>query len=130
MPAIIVKRVGKGKIMWLAASIEKAKPFMSRRVVYNLLKSLHPQWEFTSNAPSFVEILGWKKDGKRYFAAINQQESAPISPIYDVFIEIPGRVKKANLLQNPEVVTLEYDGQNSRIKLPKLDIFLMVEIES
>ncbi|BBH24081.1 hypothetical protein Back11_54260 [Paenibacillus baekrokdamisoli] len=129
MPAIILKSVGKGKIMWLSAPIEKSKPYMSKRVVHKLLESLYSQWEFKSNAPSCIEIVGWKKEHKRYFAAINQQEELPISPIYDVYIEIPGTIKEARLLEREEKISIEYDGKRSRIKLPKIDIFHIVEVE-
>lgn len=130
LPAIIVKRVGKGKIMWLAAPIEKSRPYMSRKVVYNLLKSLFNGWKFTSNAPNFVEILGWRKNGRRYFAAINQQEAAPVSPIYDVYIEIPEKVKEAKLLESDGGISIEYIDEKSRIKLPRVDIFQIVEVET
>ncbi len=129
LPAIVVKQVGRGKIMWAAAPIEKSRPYMTRRAVYNLLKSLNNQWKFTSNAPSFVEIVGWKKEGKHYFAAINQQEAAPIAPIYDIFIELPGAIQQARLLETPATLAVEYDGQKSRIKLPRLDLFHLVEVK-
>jgi len=129
IPAIIVKKAGKGKIMWLAAPIEKSRPYLSRKVVYNLVKSLCKELKFTSNAPVFVEILGWKKDGKCYFAAINQQETMPVSPIYDIYIEIPKKVRKAKLLGRDEEVQIEHSGEKSRIILPKLDIFHLIELE-
>ena len=129
LPAVITKKVGRGRIMWLAAAIEKSRPYMSRRVVYNLVKSLCKEMKFESNVPSFVEILGWSKNGKRYFAAINQQEAAPISPVYDVFIEIPGKIERANLLGKDENLTINYDGVKTRLELPKIDIFHIIEVE-
>ncbi|BBH23071.1 hypothetical protein Back11_44160 [Paenibacillus baekrokdamisoli] len=129
LPAIIVKSVGKGKIVWLAAPIEKSRPFMSKRVVYNLLNSVCREWKFTSNAPSFVEILGWEKEGKRYLAAINQQESSPISPIYDLYIELSEDIETAVLLDNNQVLTIGHSEGKSRIFLPRLDIFHVIEFE-
>jgi Beta-galactosidase len=129
MPAVVLKNIGKGRIMWLAASIEKSKPYMSRKVVNNLVKYLCSELKFTSNAPAFVEILGWEKDGRRYYAAINQQEVMPISPVYDVFIEVPGKIDKARRLDNGGEIAVMYDGKKSRIELPKIDIFLMIEVE-
>lgn len=130
IPAVIMKKVGKGKIMWLSAPLEKSRPHMSKTVVCNLVKSLCNELKFKSNAPAFVEILGWEKAGKRYFAAINQQEEMPVSPIYDVTIEIPGQIKNAKLLEKDGKVIVEYDGAKTTLRLPKIDIFLIVEIEA
>lgn len=130
IPAVFVKQIGQGKIMWLAAPVEKSRPYMSKRVVYNLVKSLCNELKFRSNAPAFMEILGWEKDGKRYFAAINQQEGMPVSPIYDVYIEIPGQIKNARILEKDGKVIMEYDGSKTTLRLPRIDIFLIVEIET
>ena len=56
----------------------------------NLIKSLVDVPTFTSNAPKFVEVINWEKDGHSYFAVINQQEESPIVPMYDVWVELPG----------------------------------------
>jgi hypothetical protein len=65
-PAIVRKAVGKGTVVWTAAPIEKAAPHESRKVVHNLVRSLCRTLWFTASAPSFVEILCWRKAGKRY----------------------------------------------------------------
>lgn len=128
IPSIIMKQVGKGRVMWIAAPIEKSEPYMSRQVVRNLVGSMCGEMKFSSNAPAHVEVIGWKKDGKLYFSAINQQESAPISPVYDVTIEIPGKIDSARIVDRDEDVEMEYDDGRTRMKLPRVDIFLIVEV--
>lgn len=128
-PAILMKKVGKGKIMWLAAPIEATHSHLNRRVVHNLLRSLCNELKFTSNAPSFVEIIGWKKDDKLYLAAINQQETVPIWPVYDVYISLPGRIRSARLLGKDSRLDIESDSEGSRIKLPPISLFHMIEVE-
>lgn len=129
MPAIISKRLGKGRIIWTAAPIEITQPFMSRNVVYNIIKDLAGEMTFTSNAPSFVEIIGWENEGKTYLVAINQQEAAPIASMFEIYIDILIDVKKATLLETGEKLTICSAGKYTRIYLPKLELFHVIELE-
>lgn len=128
-PAAIRKKVGEGEIIWVAAPIENSRPYMSRRAVGKILRSLCGELWFTSNAPSFVEIVGWRKDGKRYYAAINEQENSPVAPMYNIEITVPGKIKGARVVE--ENLSLETRTENGKttIYLPKLHIFTIVELE-
>jgi hypothetical protein len=130
MPALIRKTVGKGTVLWAAAPIETSRPYRSRRVVGNLVRSLCRELRFASNAPAFVEIVGWRKDGRRYYAAINQIESASVPPVYDVFIDVPGSIGIARIVGTGEEVPVEHDRGQSRIRLPRIDIYRIVEVGS
>lgn len=127
-PSVLLKQAGKGKILWLAAPIEKSKPAMSRRVVVNLIRSLCGELEFQSNAPASVEIAGWRKEGKRYLAAINQQETSPIAPAFEITIDVPGQISEAKLAGTETALPVEHLGDRSRISLPKLEVFQIIEI--
>lgn len=126
IPSAVITDFGKGRILWLAAPIEKSKPFMSRRVVGNIIRYLCAELKFQSNAPSTVEIVGWIKEGKYYFAAINQQETTPITPVYDIFIDIPGKIDGAGLADTDTVLRIDINGERSRIYLPRLDVFCVI----
>lgn len=128
-PCVLKRPLGKGAIIWAAAAIETERPHMSRRAVCNLIKSLVDVPTFTSNAPKFVEVINWENDGHSYFAVINQQEESPIVPMYDVWVELPGEGHTAALLPGGEALPVEVCGGNTRIKLPKLDLFLMFEVK-
>lgn len=129
-PALILKDVGKGKVIWSAAPIEMSKPYMSRQVFLRIIKSLMGEPVVSSNAPKFVEVLFWEKDGKEYLAAINEQEESPIAPMYDIYIDVKRTGKKAVLLPNGEELKSEMlDDETMRIYLPKLEIFHVIGLE-
>lgn len=70
----------------------------SRQVFRRMVKLLAGEPTFTSNAPKFVEVLKWQKDGADYFAVINEQEESPIAPMYDITIDVKAPGKRAYLL--------------------------------
>ena len=126
--ACIRKKVGRGTILWVSAPIENTKPFMSRRTVYNLIKMLAGTFQYAASAPAFVETVGWIKNGKTYIALINQQEASPVAPMYDIQIILPHEVVKAKLLGSDTDIEVSTVNGQSVIKLPRLDIFHMIEI--
>lgn len=129
MPAMILKNVGKGKILYAAAPIERCKPLMSRRTFARIIRSLMGEAKFTSDAPKYVEIINWEKDGKTYFVALNEQEQAPYVPMQGITITLPYVIKGAHLVETNEELKVECTENSSTIYLPKLDVFLMLEVE-
>ncbi len=127
-PAAIHKKVGNANLIWMAAPVEMTRPYMSRQVVRYLIEGMIKQPVFVSNAPKFVEIISWNKEGSQYLAAINQQEEPPVVAIHDIYIEIPGNDKRAKLLSDGSYLNTENVGQNTRIYLPKLELFHVVEV--
>ena len=128
-PAMIRVRVGKGQILYVAAPIERSKPLTSRRAFARIIRSLMGAPVFTSNAPSCVEILSWRKDGHRYFAALNQQEQAPYIPMHDISVTVPYPIRGAHLVETNEPLEVVQTPQGSRIRLPRLEVFLIFEVE-
>lgn len=126
-PAVFEKCVGKGKIFYVAAPIEISKPYMSRQVVSRILKYLTGELSFESNAPKMVETISWKKEGKQYFAFLNEQEEAPYIPIHDIVLRIKGNYKKAIVLPEGEELKLEKEDGYLTVKIPVLDIFRVIE---
>lgn len=128
-PSVVLKKIGQGSILWVSAPIEASRPHHSRRVVGRLLRSLCGEVKIKSNAPAFVEILGWAKGQYKYYAAINQQEYSPIAPIYNIEIELPYKVKSAIGLDTGEAITLTNRENTATMLLPKLDIFQIIQVE-
>jgi len=128
-PAAVLKNIGKGKILWTAAPIENSRPYMSRKAVGKMIRELAGNLSFTSDAPACVEVLGWKKGGKHYFAAVNQQETAPVAPMYNIEVILPETVRSAHVLESGEVLRVDRTETGSVIYLPRVDIFLMFEVE-
>lgn len=128
-PCLVMKKVGKSKIIWSAAPIEMSRPYMSRQVFKRIILSLSKEPAFISNAPKFAEVLAWEKDGRDYLAVINEQEESPIVPIHDIYIDIKRPGKKAVLLPGgEEIKTEEMENGYLRIFLPKLEVFQMIEL--
>lgn len=128
-PAMIRKKVGKGTILYSAAPIERSQPLMSRRAFARIIRSLMDEPVFTSDAPVFVEVVNWEKDGKNYFALLNEQEQAPYVPMQGLTVTVPYPVKGAHLVETNEELRVERKEDSSVIFLPKLDVFLMLEVE-
>lgn len=122
-PSAVMKQVGKGRIFWTAAAIESAQPYMSRQVVGRILRELCGELPFSYHAPSWVEVLSWTKDNSQYFAVINQQEHAPIAPVYEITVELPYRIHEATLLETNEALEFTVENGKSVIFLPKLTVF-------
>ena len=115
-PCLVYKDTGKGKIIWSAAPIEMSKPYMSRQVFLRIIQSLMKTPVFISNAPKFVEVLFWEKEGKDYLA--------------DICIDVKRVGKKAVLLpEGCELRSEMVDEETIRIYLPKLEIFHMIGLE-
>ena len=128
-PAITCRRVGESRLMWCAAPIEMSKPYMSRQVVRNLMAELVGTPSFTSDAPKFVEILHWNKEGHEYFAALNQQEESPVVPMRDITITVPGEGRTAVLLPDGgELKTASHDGVTD-ILLDVVKLYAVLEVK-
>lgn len=128
-PAVFEKKVGKGRIFYSAAPIEVSKPYMSRQVCARIMKHLTGELSFESNAPKMVETLSWEKDGKQYFALLNEQEEAPYIPVHDIEISVKKDFKKAVLLPDGQELELIHRDGGCTVKMPVLDIFEIVEME-
>lgn len=129
-PCAVLKQIGNSKIIWTAAPIEMSRPYMSRQVFRRMVDYLKGAPSFTSDAPKFVEIMEWEKDGTTYFAAVNEQEESPIAPIYDITIDVREPDKKAYLLpEETEIPTEVIDGEILRIHLPKLEVFHILKLK-
>ncbi|WP_044296181.1 alpha-amylase family protein [Robinsoniella peoriensis] len=129
-PAMILKNVGKGKILYAAAPIERSRPLMSRRAFARIIRRLMGTPVFTSDAPGFVEVINWEQNnGKSYFTVLNQQEEAPYITIKDITVTVPYQIKSAHLVETNEALKVECNGSSSVISLPKLEVFLMFEVE-
>lgn len=127
-PAMICKKVGKGRILWSAAPIENSKPYMSRRAVGNVVRSFVQEPLLTSNAPACVEILEWEKNGRTYIAVINEQDASPFMPVYDIEITVPMKLNKVVLAGEEKELPIHVEGEKTTIKLPKLEMFFVMEL--
>lgn len=127
-PAAVLKNVGKGQILWVAAPIENSRPYMSRRTVGKMIRSLCGNLAFESNAPVFAEVVMWEKEGARYAAVINEQENSPVVPIYQIKVRIPGIFKQVRCVEEEQEIEVKYENEMTVILIPKIELFTVVEI--
>ena len=127
-PAIVRRRIGSSTLLWTAAPIELMRPYQSHVAARNLICSLIAKPSFTSDAPKYVEMLAWQKDGRTFMAAINQQETPPVVPVHDIHILWPAAGMRAVRLVTGEPLHTETINGQTNIHLPKLDIFDMFEL--
>lgn len=128
-PAAIIKNVGKGKILWTAAPIEDSKPYMSKRVVGKLIQNLRGKKEIEVEAPACIEVLEWEKENEFYFGILNEQESSPFIPVNNIEIRLKKNIKKAVCLNSGEELELIYEDDNVVIKIPQVQVFLLIELK-
>lgn len=126
-PAITCRKVGSSTLIWSAAPIEVSQPYMTRRAVGHLLRRAIGHASFTSDAPKFVEIIHWRKEGREYFAALNQQEESPVVPMRDITITVPGRVRAVLLPDGAPLETHTHDGVTD-ILLPVVHLYALLEV--
>lgn len=127
-PCITLRKVGDSALLWTAAPIEMSMPHMSRQVVCRMMKLLVGKQSWSSNAPKFVEVISWTKEDRVFFAAINEQEESPVVPMSDIWIDVPGEHTAALLPGNEPLVTEQVEGA-TRIHLPKVELFTMLEVK-
>jgi hypothetical protein len=128
-PVAILKSLGKGRVFYAAAPIESSRPYLSRKAVARIIRELCGEPKFSSNAPAFVEIVNWIKDGHIYFAALNQQEASPMATMANITIGVPYKVKSAKMMVTGEALEVHDEGKGSVISLPLLKIFHILEVE-
>ena len=128
-PALIRRKAGKGTVIWSNAPIEGSKPYMNRKTVGNLLRSICGAPAFESNAPYSSEVMLWEKDGKEYISVVNQQETVPLNPIYNISITLPYEVKSAAEPVTGEKFEVKPSENGSTVIIDKVGIFRIVQIE-
>jgi len=101
---------------------------MSRKAFIGIIQSLVGSLPFESNALGQVEVVGWVKGGRQYYAALNEQESAPFIPMEGITITVP-RVLRAARVISGEPLKFSVQGSRSLVRLPKVEVFRMIEVE-
>lgn len=127
-PAAIIKKVGKGKILWTSAPIEDSKPYMSKKVVGKMVELLRGEKEIEVNAPACIEVLKWTKENKIYLGVLNEQEKSPFIPVSNVKIKLNENIKKAVCVSTGEEISVEYEDGKTVLTIPEIQVFSLVEL--
>ena len=127
IPAMTLRREGSSLLLWVSAPLEMNQPYLSRKLVEGLVRRLIRKEIPGTDAPRFVELLRWKKEGKHYLALINEQEESPVAPVRGIRLTVPG-FRSASLLPGNLPLRTETDESSVRIELPELKLFAVMEL--
>ena len=133
LPAVTQTEYGDGKIIWIASTPELTLAHDCRQCLADIIKYLMGDKvpEFTSNAPDFVELLKWEKDGKTYVSLINQQTVTPVYPICEIEFTIPGEFSCVRLVSdNSYHFDTEIKDVKTTVKVAKTEIFHIFEFSN
>ena len=129
LPAITLNSLGKGKIMYLAAPMEKTQAYYCRRSLCDIILYLMDNKPLlSSNAPEFVEILSWEKDGYTYVGLINQQEITPVYPINNIKIKFAEKYNAVEVLSNNADVKLEDNCGGCSVVIDEIDVYILIRL--
>ena len=102
---------------------------MSKRVVGKLIQKLRGEKEIEVEAPACIEVLEWEKENEFYLGILNEQESSPFIPVNNIEIRLKKNIKKAVCLNSGEELELIYENDNVDIKIPQVQVFLLIELK-
>ena len=128
-PCAILKKVGKGQILWVGGEIENAEYYNGKMIVARMFRSLVNTLCFEAETPQGSEIMSWKKDGKQYLAAVNEIDDMPAAPIYGAKAILPYEAKSVRLLNSDKSLDVVRKNGKTEITFPVFNLFEMAEIE-
>lgn len=133
--AAVLRKVGKGQVLWLAAPVEAVPLDLHRKVFSALIRKLLPQ-EPTVQAecPSGVEILLYRQQDKNRFrvCVINTQETLHPVPVCEIQIKISLRGETIRrVVSLPDYAELPFRQEEDILsfELPRVEHLYMVGIE-
>jgi len=82
--------------------------------------------QIRTDAPRFVEILQWEKDGNEYLGFVNEQEESPVARVSGIQVLLPGRRVRAELMPGGNPLPAEQTEEGTLITLPELGLLQVV----
>lgn len=137
-PAVILKEIGKGKVVWSSAPIEKfaLQSLRHRSIFTRIIKSLAQRpFSFEATAPACVEILQFhKRDEKRNVVNLVNYQSEigiPNIPIDGIILKVKvnGKPSRVSLLPDDKPIPFDCIGEFVKVKVPTLHTFLMLAFD-
>jgi len=137
-PALIYKKIGKGRAFLSSASLETfaAKSLKHRTVFMNIIRALAKNsFSFEVTAPQYVEIVLFRKpDEKTYLINIVNLQSEigiPNLPINNIHIKMKVETKTQKVMLMPERKSIQFvqKGEDVQIRVPKLQTFHMLMLK-
>ncbi|UWP58308.1 alpha-amylase family protein [Ruminococcus gauvreauii] len=127
-PCAVLKTVGKGSIFWVGGPIEMLDYYSAKLTVGRIFKSLCGELVYETEAPVFVEVMSWLKDGRQYISAVNMQDVMPPATMSNVSVTLPYEAASARLLNSDRELETEIKNGSTRIQFPAFTMFEVAEI--
>lgn len=130
-PAITLREVGKGKVIWCAAPIEKSTSHDMRTFYYRLTKFLAENFTVYSDAPAPVEVLAYERKNAASVYLLNQQDYEPLVKAHNINIKIKTHTKPSQIILLPENKNIDfiYNDGFTTFNVDCLDIWCMADIK-
>ncbi len=131
-PAIISRKFGRGRCVYVAADLENQQ--YHRRTFINLLLSMYNKFTFESDAPKPVEIIAFEQpEQNRYMVnLLNFQNTVPPLAVENIHIKMNVKsrdVKKVSFAVNKQKLKFRKTGAAIEFTVPCLELFAMIVIE-
>ena len=132
IPAVALKRYGKGKVLWSALPIESMeKPYQYGKVFLSLLREfLDLEQTISSTAPQDVEIVAFKDEGEITVSSVQlcEGETPHKVEMFDISVKTDKMPKRVLKLPNETECKFKYENGTVTLKINDLNIFDMKKI--
>ncbi|MHC1696179.1 MAG: alpha-L-fucosidase [Eubacteriales bacterium] len=131
-PALIVKRYGKGNVIWSAAPIEQDGRVHSKRLLMELIGQFVPPQDYSmrSDAPINVELVAFDAGGSVLISAVDLTcgEQRVVNRPFGVSVRTKSPVSGVVRLPLRTPVDFESEGGMVNFQVDALDMFAMYQI--
>ena len=131
MPAVAVKKYGKGVVLWSAIPLECLRTAEYKKVFASMVRHiLEPEQTIIADAPQDVEVIGFKADDSIQINVVLLNENERARKVEDIMISVKCDKcpKRVQLLPEKQEISFEYADGMVSFKVTNLDIFAMYEI--
>ena len=130
-PAVVIKSIGKGKLIWSAAPFEAMGPLPYKKVLLELLKYAGFEASIKTNAPQSVEIVSFKDENSIKISAVNitEEDEAPAIAGFNISVKCEKKPKEVLLLPEEKKIDFKYSNGEATFQTRNLHIFDMYELK-
>ncbi len=133
IPAVVIRKYGKGTVIWSAAPFENEKVFYYKDVINNLVQKYAGEFiEVCSTAPVSTEIITFKnrQDNEILVSVVdlNDGDKAILQSPFEIKIKADTKPKSVELLPNKEKIEFDYTKGEILFTTKELNVFDMYKI--
>lgn len=132
LPALVIRPVGKGTVIWCAAPIEEDNRLSYQQLLMAILRHVYAEQQQTvvSHGPRQVEIVSFRDGEKIRLSAVDllySDERLPFRPA-EIAVRTENPEAKVRLLPHGEEIASRYENGRIVFTLGDTELFAMVEI--